>query len=155
MEKAENHRLIKIKRKFETLRRPWGTVLKVLEVLLQSFSRHSEAQQSFQNWFYFHGCSQDMPSCYVALLVALCVSTATGLHVFHIWYFWLLCLRHIILEITHHCSIMAEEGKIFQALFCERELDKGLVLKPLLKSLDENIRCPFESGTSVPIYNQC
>ena len=49
MEKAENHRLIKMKGKFETLRRPWGTVLKVLEVLLQSFSRHSEAQQSFQN----------------------------------------------------------------------------------------------------------
>ena len=49
---------------------------------------------------------------------------------------------------------MAEEGKIFQAYFCQRELDKGLVLKPLLKALDENIRCPFESGTSVPIYNQ-
>ena len=38
-------------------------------------------------------------------------------------------------EITHHCSIMAEEGKIFQAYFCQGELDKGLVLKPLLKSL--------------------
>ena len=49
VEKAENHRLIKIKGKFETLRRPRGTVLKVLKVLLQSFSRHSEAQQSFQN----------------------------------------------------------------------------------------------------------
>ena len=77
-----------------------------------------------------------MASCYIANSPWCIPSYEVTCISYLVLLFLALGTHHIgSVEITHHCSIMAEEGKIFEAYFYQRELDKGLVLKPLLKSL--------------------